>query len=164
MEIPYGTWKDGLYIETSQDWGWCTCILFMHASHSASKQDNRGTIRPLLDAFHTGMPQGRIYRQVSNIRRTLVSKLNCWPLRCSWSIACRRCSNYIFIFQLTLGFNILRKDYCKPRGETFKFFNLVRLILEILRYLHGHALGNQSTCSTTICTISTPHWSLLMSV
>ena len=61
-------------------------------------------------------------------------QLNCWSLRCSWSIACRRCSNYIFILHLTLGFNILRKDNCRPRRETFKFWDLVRLILEILRY------------------------------
>ena len=27
----------------------------------------------------------------------LSRQLNCWSLRCSWSIACRRCSNYIFI-------------------------------------------------------------------
>ena len=62
-------------------------------------------------------------------------QLNCWSLRCSWSIACRRCSNYIFILHLTLGFNILRKDNCKPRRETVKFGDLVRLILEILRYI-----------------------------
>ena len=47
---------------------------------------------------------------------------------------CRRCSNYIFILHLTRGFNILRKDNCKPRRETFKFWKCVRLILEILRY------------------------------
>ena len=61
-------------------------------------------------------------------------QLNCWSLRCSWSIACWRCSNYIFLLHLTLGFNILRKDNFKPRRETFKFCNLVCLILEILRY------------------------------
>ena len=75
------------------------------------------------------------YRQVSNIRRTLVVLLNCWSLRCSWSIACRRCSNYIFILHLTFGFNILHKDNCKLRRETFKFWDLVRLILEILRHV-----------------------------
>ena len=58
--------------------------------------------------------------------------LNCWSLRCSWSITCRRCSNYIFILHLTLGFNILRKDDWKPRRETFKFWDLVHLILENL--------------------------------
>ena len=33
--------------------------------------------------------------------------------------ACRRCSNYIFIFYLTPGFNGLGKDNCKTRQETF---------------------------------------------
>ena len=54
---------------------------------------------------------------------------------CSWSIACRRCSNYIFILDLTPGFNGLDKDNCKPRRETFKFGDLVPLVLEILRYI-----------------------------
>ena len=68
------------------------------------------------------------YHQVSNtcISETLVG--NCWSLRCSWSIACRRCSNYIFILNLTLGFNILCKDNCKLRRETSKFWDLVHLI------------------------------------
>ena len=35
---------------------------------------------------------------------------NCWSLRHSWSIACRRCSIYIFIHDLTLGFYGLGKD------------------------------------------------------
>ena len=60
---------------------------------------------------------------------------NCWSLRCSWGIACRRWSNYIFILYLAHGFNILRKDNCKPKRETFEFWDLVRLILDILRYV-----------------------------
>ena len=43
---------------------------------------------------------------------------DCWSLRCSLSIACRRCSNYIFILDLTHGFNVLGKDHCKTRRET----------------------------------------------
>ena len=62
-------------------------------------------------------------------------QLNCWSYRCSWSIACRHCSNYIFILNLTNGFNRLGKDNCKTRGETFKFWDSVRLILETLRYI-----------------------------
>ena len=48
---------------------------------------------------------------------------------------CRRCTNYIFIFDLTHGFNGLDKDHSKTRRETFKFGDLVRLKLEILRYI-----------------------------
>ena len=59
----------------------------------------------------------------------------CWSLRCSWSIACRRCSNYTFILHLTTGFNILHKGSCKTRRETFKFSYLVRLISDIWRYM-----------------------------
>ena len=60
-------------------------------------------------------------------------QLNCWSLRCSWSIACQRCSNYIFILNLIPGFNGLGKDNYKMRQEAFKFGDLVRLILETLR-------------------------------
>ena len=38
---------------------------------------------------------------------------------CIWSIACRRCSNYIFILYLTPSFNELGKDNCKTRREIF---------------------------------------------
>ena len=54
---------------------------------------------------------------------------NWWSLRCSWRIACRRCFNYIFIGDLTPGFDGLGKDNCKTRQETFKFWDLVRLIV-----------------------------------
>ena len=58
------------------------------------------------------------YRQTSNISRT-----------------CRRCSNYTFILDLTPGFNGLCKDNYKTRRETFKFWDLVRLILEVWWYI-----------------------------
>ena len=61
----------------------------------------------------------------------LSRRYNCWQLGCSWSIACRRCPNYIFIIYLTPGLNGLDIDNCKKRWETFTFWNLVRLILEI---------------------------------
>ena len=67
-------------------------------------------------------------------------QLNCRSLRCSWSIACRRCSNYIFILNFTPGFNGLGKDNYKMRRETFKLWDLVHLILETFRYsTHGIA-------------------------
>ena len=62
-------------------------------------------------------------------------QLNCWSLRCSWSITCRRCSNYIFFLNLTPGFNGLGKDNYKMKWEAFKFWDSVRLILETLRYM-----------------------------
>ena len=50
-------------------------------------------------------------------------------------MACQRCSNYIFILDLTPGFNGLGKSNFKTRRETFKFGDLVCLILEILWYI-----------------------------
>ena len=60
---------------------------------------------------------------------------NCWSLRCSWSITCRRCSNYIFILGLTPGFSGLGTDNCKTEWETFKFWDSVCLILEVWQQL-----------------------------
>ena len=54
------------------------------------------------------------------IKSHLSRQINYWPLRCSWRIACRRCSNYIFILDLTPSFNELGKHNCKTRRETFK--------------------------------------------
>ena len=55
--------------------------------------------------------------KISNTRRTLVG-------------ACRRCSNYIFIPDLTSGFGEFGKDSRKTVWESFKRLDLVRLILE----------------------------------
>ena len=46
--------------------------------------------------------------------------------------------NYIFILDLTPGFNWLGKDNCKTRRGKFKFCDLVRLILETLRTFFFH--------------------------
>ena len=67
-----------------------------------------------------------MYRQTCNISRTLVGNKIV-----DHSDACRRCSNCIFIHDLTLGFNGLGKDNFKSRRETFKFWDLVLLILEV---------------------------------
>ena len=68
-------------------------------------------------------------------KKQVLDGKNPTPLRCCWSIACRRCSNYIFILDLTPGFIGLDNDNCTTRRETFNFGDLVQLILEILRYL-----------------------------
>ena len=75
------------------------------------------------------------HHQTSNISGTFVDNKTCWSLRCSWSIARRRCSKYIFIFELTPGFNALGKDNCKMRRETSKFEDLVYLLLEVWRFI-----------------------------
>ena len=61
----------------------------------------------------------------------LCRQWNCWSFRCSWSITCLCCFSYNFIVSLTRGFNGLGKDNCKMRQETFKFWDLVCLILEV---------------------------------
>ena len=68
-------------------------------------------------------------------------QLNCWSLRCSWSIAYRHCSNYIFILHLILGSNILHKSNYKSRREIFKLWGLVHLILESLWYIYNESHG-----------------------
>ena len=84
-------------------------------------------------------------------------QLNCWSLRRSWSIACRPCSNYIFILDLIHGFNRLGKDNFKTERESLKFWDLVWLILEILRYVLWYKIQNlvpDFLDGTTIITIS----------
>ena len=75
----------------------------------------------------------KYYCQASNRSCTFVANNNCWSLRCSWSIACRRCSNYIFILDLTSGFNGWGKNNYMMRQETSKFGDLVHILLEILQ-------------------------------
>ena len=74
--------------------------------------------------------ENKEYCQTFDIRSHL-RQYNCWLLRCSWSIACRHCSNYIFSLDLTPGFNRSGKDNCKTRRETFKCWDFVCLILEV---------------------------------
>ena len=93
----------------------------------------------------------------------LSRQLNCRSLRCSWSIACRRCSNYIFALDLTPGFIALGEDNCTTRRATSKFGDLVRLILEILRYIKNSdtnviTAGNVSEMyDITMKAVALPH-------
>ena len=66
-----------------------------------------------------------VYHKTSNIRARC-RQWNCWS-RCIWSIVCRRCSNCIFIFDLTPGVNRLGKHNFKSRRVTFKLWDLVDL-------------------------------------
>ena len=51
-------------------------------------------------------------------------------------MAWRRCSNCIFIMNVTSGFNGRTKGNCKTRQERFRIWDWVQLILELVRYLH----------------------------
>ena len=73
-----------------------------------------------LSAFPQKMHAVGSYRKISNIRCTLGNKIVDHALRCSWSIACWRCSNYIFILDLTSGFKGFGKDSRKTLRESFK--------------------------------------------
>ena len=76
----------------------------------------------------------------TSYKMLLSIQYNCWSLRCSCSIACWRCSNYIFILDLTPGCNGLGRGNWKSRWGSFKFWNLVPLISRILQNnsLIGH--------------------------
>ena len=73
------------------------------------------------------------YRQTSNTSHTLVGNklvdhsdvVGASPVG----------SNYIFILNLTPGFNGLGKDNYKMRRETFDFWDLVCLISEVWQYI-----------------------------
>ena len=61
------------------------------------------------------------YHQVSNIRRTLLGNKFVDHSDVVGASPSRRCSNYIFILDLTPGFIGLGKDNFKTRRGTFKF-------------------------------------------
>ena len=63
------------------------------------------------------VPPETHYRQVSNLSRNLVSNKIVDHFWCSWGTACRRCSNYIFILDLTPGFIGLGRQR-QPQDET----------------------------------------------
>ena len=67
----------------------------------------------------------------SNIRHTLVGNKTVDHSDVVGCIACRGCSNYICILDLTPGYNGLGKNSYHMRLETFKFWDLVQLILEV---------------------------------
>ena len=81
--------------------------------------------------------------QASNIRHTLGNEIvdNSEVVGAS---PAGTAPTYIFILNLTPGFNGLGKENCKTRWETFNLYDLVQLILEI----HG---TSQELCTCGIC-------------
>ena len=79
-------------------------------------------------------PHSQHYRQTSRISRNLVSNkivdhsdvVGASPVGAA---------NYIFILDLTHGFNGLGKDICKTRRDTCKCWDWVRFILEVWPYV-----------------------------
>ena len=85
------------------------------------------------------MGSGRkTYHQTPDVSRISVG--NNTTFRCSlsnadsWGIACRRCSNCIFVLDLTPCFTGLGRSTCKTRREAFKCWELVCLFLEVWRH------------------------------
>ena len=68
-----------------------------------------------LPLIYSTIRSDNTYRQTSNISYT------CWSLRCSRSIACRRCSNYFFIIDLTPDFNGLGKTTARRDEKHLRF-------------------------------------------
>ena len=62
----------------------------------------------------------------------------------------RRCSNCIFILDLTPCFNRLTKDSYQTRRETFQCWDFVRHILEVWRYVRHQFLSFTFTYRTCI--------------
>ena len=77
-----------------------------------------------------------IYRKTSNIRRTLVGNEIVDHLDVVGASPVGAASNYIFILDLTSGFKGFGKDNHKTIRESFKCWDLVRLMLETWRYIY----------------------------
>ena len=126
-----------------------TCGLWLSIVHIQGVRSKflRSTKLDAMSSAHAPqLPPDNWLQLTSNLwyKTRLNWQWNCWSLRCSWSIACRRCSNYIFILDLTHGFNIMNKGKCKTRRDTFKFWDLVHLILEIWWYCSMHTTKLQT--------------------
>ena len=74
-----------------------------------------------------------IHRQISHISCTLVGNELVDHSDVVGALPVSAAQNYIFILDLTPGFNGLGKKNCKTRRESFQFGDLVCLILEILQ-------------------------------
>ena len=117
---------------------WCTTSLLTHevTIPSLKRQDhNFGVMMMAFIALYVHHPlqySVDIYDNWLCLQTHLSSKITLLMTQ-MWSIACRRCSNYIFILNLTPDFNRLGQNNWKTRRETFMFWNLVRIILDISR-------------------------------
>ena len=117
---------------------WCTTSLLTHEVTIPSLKRQNHNFGAMMMAFivlyvhHPLLCSVDIYDNWLCLQTHLIRKI---PLLMTqmWSIACRRCSNYIFILDLTPHFNGLGQNNWKARRETFMFWNLVRIILYILR-------------------------------
>ena len=102
-------------------WQLCLQCMFKYMSY--------WTVRMKRNHYKSNYWHFSMYCQTSNIRCTIGNKIvdqsdviGASPLRCC---------NYIFILNLTPGFNGLGKETCKTRQGTFKFWDLVHLIFEV---------------------------------
>ena len=75
------------------------------------------------------------------------------------SIASRSCSNYIFIRGLTLGVNKLCKDNCKTSRNTFKFRDLMRLVLAVWR--NFMLTYSHTVVSTSMFSVVAAAWQII---
>ena len=94
-------------------------------------------------ALVSGLGAARLYSTVwqshkmyilSNLqyKSHLSGQQTCWSLRCSWSIACWRCSWLHLHHRLNTWLQYrLHNDNRKARRETFNLWDLMRLVLEI---------------------------------
>ena len=66
-------------------------------------------------------------------------------------MVCLRLSNYIYILDLTHGFNGLGRDNCKLKRPTFKYSGLVRIILEFWQQYFFRA--HKAECHANHCVL-----------
>ena len=117
-------------------------------------------------------PSEFVYSQTSNrthvwvrIQSKLKGRWTCWSFRCSWSNACRRCSNCIFIHASTPAFNGLGKDnfktkpYVHVKGECqitlqktrHYSYHDIRLFVPTAWYLYSIHLSGELPKTHSVC-------------
>ena len=144
-------WSSSNIFRQGQRWAW-----FQYKDDISRYWSRYYQERTVVSFFVLGILLSSKHQVPSSLwyKTHLSGQLNCRSLRCSWSIACRRCSNYIFILDLTPGFKGLGKDDFKTRWESFQFCDLVCLILETLRSYVNEPDEGQTTNFHGIGTIA----------
>ena len=123
----------------------CLCISTRPSDTSSGNIQKHIVKHVYLWSFFMAVAAGK-YIQPNLQYKFHLEQQNCWSHSFSWSITCRGCSNYIFILDLTPGSNREHTDNCMTRRETFEFWDLVHLILEIWWHA-GFILSDNSSCS-----------------
>ena len=108
---------------SKQSWGWW----FETPLRSLWRQRNGSWNVSTCKVYHNEFITSTVI--TLSYKAHIIRQYTCWSLRCSWSIA-----DVQLNFHSRLSFNGLGKDSFQTRREIFRFWYLVRIILDVYGY------------------------------